>query len=713
MKYLVLTSFAAVFGLVLVLSGASSNSDFFARDFSWLLIGTAVLIVAMLSLIVYQIVQLRRRIRAGMFGAKLTVRLLLVFGVMALVPGTVVYAVSVQFMARSIESWFDVRVDHALQSGLNLGQTALDNLQHDLNGVADSMAQRLAETPPARQGAELNTLRELYGVQQAAMFTEHGGLISFSGGEGANSLPPAPDGRMLAKVRQQHVYSQIEDTDQGLYIRVVVPVNVLSITETMRVLQLYQPVPARLAADANAVRAANQDYQSLSLSRVGLKRLYGMTLTLTTLLTLLSTVALAFLISEQISAPLRALVRGTRAVAQGDFSQMHPVNSRDELGLLTQSFNRMTRQLADARNVAEERRAQIEKSHAYLETVLASLTSGVITFDEQGRVRGINPAAEHMLGIQPDRLVGLLPLQWPTILPGLATFAAMIHARFHQVDAVDWQQQTEFGLAGVMHTLLVRGSRLPAGMDSGFVLVLDDITGLLRAQRDAAWGEVARRLAHEIKNPLTPIQLSAERIEHKLADRLAPADAEILHRATRTIVNQVSAMKDMVNAFADYARTPVADMHPVRLNGLVREVLELYGHESMIRVQLADHLPEMQGDPRLLRQVVHNLLQNAQDASAGQADPQIIVATRLDGQVVELSVCDNGSGLSPHVRDRLFEPYATTKTKGTGLGLAIVKKIVEEHGGTITLDSRPEGGVVARVRFAVVPQQIQNQQQVM
>ncbi len=713
MKYLVLTSFIAVVGLVLVLSGASSNSDFFARDFSVLLYGTGLLILGMATLIVYQVVQLRRRIRSGMFGAKLTVRLLLVFGGMALVPGTVVYVVSVQFMARSIESWFDVRVDRALQSGLNLGQTALDNLQHDVSGIAGSMAQRLAEEPAARQAGELNVLRELYGIQQAAIFSERGSLLSFSGGDGTTSLPQPPDSRILAKVRQQHVYSHIDSGPQGMMIRVVVPVNVLSLTETLRVLQLVQPVPARLAADAEAVRSAYQDYQGLSLSRVGLKRLYGMTLTLTTLLTLLTTVVVAFLVSEQISAPLRALVRGTRAVAQGDFRQMHAVSSRDELGMLTQSFNRMIRQLADARNVAEERRTQLEKSHTYLETVLASLTSGVITFDEQMRVRGVNPAAEHMLGVAPESLTGLLLLQWSHVAPGLADLANLVRERFHEPADGEWQRQVELEIAGVRHTLLVRGTRLPRGMDSGFVLVLDDITGLLRAQRDAAWGEVARRLAHEIKNPLTPIQLSAERLEHKLGERLSPADADTLHRATRTIVNQVSAMKDMVNAFAEYARTPRAEMQTVNLNSLVREVMELYGHEPTIHLLLTEDLPMVSGDPRLLRQVIHNLLQNAQDALSDHPAPRIDVATHVDGTMVELTVRDNGSGLSAQVRDRLFEPYATTKAKGTGLGLAIVKKIVEEHHGSILLDNVEEGGVVARVRLNRAQQWQEQEQRVM
>ncbi|MDA8328262.1 MAG: ATP-binding protein [Betaproteobacteria bacterium] len=701
MKYLVLAGFIAVASLIYVLSSASANTDFFARDFPWLLGATAALSLAMLSLLSYQIWQLHRRIRAGQFGAKLTVKLLLVFGLMALLPGAVVYTVSVQFLSRSIESWFDVKVDRALESGLNLGQTTLDTLQHDLNDKADAMALHLAELPGNKQASELNSLRDLYGVQEAALYGEGGRLLAISGGR--RFLPPTPDQRILAQVRQQHPYSRVETMgDQGLVVRVMVPVNLLSLTETIPVLQLLQPVPAKLADDAQAVQLAYQDYQSLSLSRLGLKRLYGMTLTLTMVLTLLTTGALAFLISEQIAAPLRALAKGTRAVAQGDFSQMHPVSSRDELGMLTLSFNRMTRQLADARNVAEDRRAQIEKSFAYLEAVLAHLTSGVITFDEHMRVRSINPSAEQILQVQAHHLQGKKIYQWGIAAPHLSELAEALIFQFKQTPSGEWQQQLGFNHAVHGRVLLVHGTKLPSSMEGGSVLVFDDITDLLRVQRDAAWGEVARRLAHEIKNPLTPIQLSAERIEHKLAGKLLPQDAEALHRSTQTIVQQVSAMKAMVNAFAEYARPLNAHLLPVDLNGLIRDVLELYNGEKSIRLELGEPLPQIMGDEKLLRQVIHNLLQNAQDAVTDVAEPLIHVSTTFSQSEVLLTISDNGTGLSEQVRERLFEPYATTKSKGTGLGLAIVKKIIEEHHGTISLDNVPQGGVMVCIRLRVV-----------
>ena len=696
MKYLVLLGFGVGAVLVYLLSSASANTELFARNFPYLLAVTGALVAALLVLVGYQVVQLRHKIKHGVFGAKLTVRLMLVFGLMALLPGAVVYGVSVQFLSKSIESWFDVRVDNALGSGLNLGQAVLDNLQRELTKKAESMAVALADQPPTAHIHLLNNLREQSGVQEATLFSERGKIIAFAGNERAGMLPMIPGNAILWQVRQQQPYSRIESIpNRGLFVRVVVPVNLLSFTENIRVLQLMQPVPPKLAEDAEAVRTAYQDYQELSLSRLGLKRLYGLTLTLVMLLALLVMVALAFLISEQMAAPLRALAKGTRAVAKGDFTQMHPVHSRDELGILTQSFNRMTRQLAEARNAAEVSREQIEKSHAYLENILAHLTSGVIAFDEQLQVRSINPLAEQILDVTTGTLRGAQLYQWGSRAPPLAEFAGAIAAQFKLHGGVSWRQQIEYGTDGNKRTLLAHGTHLPSGVDNGYVLVFDDITHLIKAQRDAAWGEVARRLAHEIKNPLTPIQLSAERIQHKFAAKLAPADAETLTRSTQTIVNQVSAMKEMVNAFAEYARTPAVQLEAIELNALVREVLSLYEPAPGLALNLATDLPQVSGDRKLLRQVIHNLLQNAQDALADSPEPHILLSTTQSENGVQLAIVDNGPGFPPALMERLFEPYATTKPKGTGLGLAIVKKIIEEHHGMIRIENiRPHGASV-------------------
>jgi len=402
-------------------------------------------------------------------------------------------------------------------------------------------------------------------------------------------------------------------------------------------------------------------------------------------------------LSARLSAPLAALAEGTRAVASGDFSEMPTVQSRDELGTLMRSFNRMTRQLAEAREVVDLNQKQLETAKAYLESILAHLSSGVLTFDERFILRAVNPSAEEILGHSLAALRGRRLYEWDTQESALQAFGQQVSEQFHQNGEQEWARQLEYAGKAGTRMLLVRGTRLPGGGENGYIVVFDDITHLLQAQRDAAWGEVARRLAHEIKNPLTPIQLSAERLEHKLVDKLPEAEAEMLKRATQTIVNQVAALKSMVNSFSEYARSPQLSLQALDLNLLVQEILAMYENGGApIKLELAPGLPQIQGDATLLRQVVHNLLQNAQDALNETADPGIRVSTRSADKGIQLEIQDNGSGFPDHLMSRLYEPYVTTKPKGTGLGLAIVKKIVEEHHGNMQIENiQPHGACVS------------------
>jgi nitrogen fixation/metabolism regulation signal transduction histidine kinase len=467
------------------------------------------------------------------------------------------------------------------------------------------------------------------------------------------------------------------------------------------VLQLVQPVPAKLARDAQAVQLAYREYQQIAVSRVGLKRIYGVALTLTLMLALLMTFVIAYVLSERLGAPLRTLARGTRAVAKGDFSQMPPVKSRDELGVLIQSFNRMTRQLSEAREELARNHQQTEQAKAFLERVLANLSSGVMVLDDTLQVRNLNSAAAQILGVAASALDAQPLAGLGRAGEALHEFGVAVAARFAEHEG-EWQEQVDYAGRGGSQALLLRGTRLPPGVERGYVLVFDDVTKLINAERNAAWSEVARRLAHEIKNPLTPIQLSAERIARKLDGRLQPADAEFVARATQTIVSQVAAMKSMVDAFAGYARMPRAKLEALDLNALVGEVLALYDARALgLRLNLAAGLPRVTGDSTLLRQVIHNLLQNAQDALTGHPAPSVEVSTRLNNNSVCLTVTDNGAGFPEHLMTRLFEPYATTKAKGTGLGLAIVKKIVEEHHGRIQIENLKSGGAAISIALPV------------
>jgi nitrogen fixation/metabolism regulation signal transduction histidine kinase len=575
----------------------------------------------------------------------------------------------------------------------------MESQLHDLEKRAESMANSLAASQ-AVEGVSLNRLREQYGVEDATLLTPRGRVLAQSGTEPVALLPELPTPDMLRKVRQQQRVSQIEPIgERGIFLRVIVPVNVLTIADDIRILQVLQHVPQAIAQDAEIVEAGYKDYQELQFARVGLKRIFGLTLTLALLLTLFSSIALAFVLSERLSAPLSALAEATRAIAKGDYSKLNPVKSRDEFGVLTQSFNTMTRQIADASEAMERNQQQLENAKTYLESILSNLSSGVLTFDERMYVKTMNAAGNEILAVPPGAFHGLKLSDWPRHVQAVAPFAEIALRHFASSGTGQWEEQMEYRRADGPRTLLLRGTRLGTRGEPGYVVVFDDITHLLQAQRDAAWGEVARRLAHEIKNPLTPIQLSAERLQQKLHDKLPTAEADILRRATGTIVSHVSAMKGMVDDFTQYAHASRMNARPIALNDLVREVLVLY--EAMgvaIEARLAEGLPQIHADPGMLRQVLHNLFQNAIDALAGIESPRILVATSLGSAGVLLTVRDNGSGIAEGVMGRIFEPYVTTKPKGTGLGLAIVKKIVDEHHGRILVENvKPHGATVSIV----------------
>ena len=688
--------------LLALLFYASGDSSAFSDTLPSLFIGGSVLGLVLLLLLGWRLWWLQKRIRRGVFGAKLTLKLLLMFGVVAMLPGLVVYGASVFFLNRSIETWFDVRVDNALTSGVNLGQAALDDLLRELDKKAQRMALSLSDEGMGSIITSLSTLREQSAVQELTLFDERGGVVAHVGSERGTLLPLMPERSILWQVRQQKPYSRIEEIPgRGLIMHVIVPVFTSALTSETRVLQLVQPVPTSLASDAQAVQLAYQEYQQIAVSRLGLKRIYGVALTLTLMLALLMTFVIAYLLSDRLGAPLRTLARGTRAVAKGDFSEMPLVKSRDELGVLIQSFNRMTRQLSDAREQVARNHQETEQAKAFLERVLANLSSGVVVLDEGLRVRTMNSAATHILGVTTELLHEQALAHLGQQADSLRAFGERVSTRFGDNED-EWQEQIDYAGNGANQTLLLRGTRLPPGVERGYVLVFDDVTKMINAERNAAWSEVARRLAHEIKNPLTPIQLSAERIAHKLDGRLQPGDAEFLARATQTIVNQVAAMKSMVDAFAGYARMPRARLEALDINALVHEVLSLYDAKALgLQLELEADLPSIAGDSTLLRQVIHNLLQNAQDALGDHSAPCVEVSTQLKNKAVCLTVADNGAGFPEHLMTRLFEPYATTKAKGTGLGLAIVKKIIEEHQGKIQIENRKTGGAVIRIALPV------------
>jgi nitrogen fixation/metabolism regulation signal transduction histidine kinase len=633
-----------------------------------------------------------------------------IFALVGVLPGVLIYAVSYQFVNRSIESWFDVRLASALEAGLNLGRGTLDGLVADLSVKTRDAAERLSEANSVPQLLSLERLREQLGARTVALVGGNGQVLLASGGDTGALTPDRPSAAMLRQARNAAIASQLEGLEdeaqalQGLArIRALalLPNSDMRLGSGERYLMVVQRIPGSVLTNALAVQTASSEYQQRALERDGLRRMYLGTLTLVLILAVFAALLLAVTLGNQLARPLLLLADGVRQVAKGDLSAKPVFDSKDELGGLTRSFADMTGQLAEARGMVERSVAQLESARTNLQTILDNLTAGVIVFDAAGKIDTVNPGATRILRLPLSAYRGRSLDE----VPQLQGFAQAVGQRFDQHspelgERDHWQDAFELQLeAGQdQQTLLVRGAQLP---HQARLMVFDDISEVVSAQRSAAWSEVARRLAHEIKNPLTPIQLSAERLQHKLEAKLEGADQAMLVRSVGTIVNQVQAMKQLVNEFRDYARLPSAQLKALDLNALVTEVLTLYAEaqeKGRLRAELAPQPPAIKGDASQLRQVIHNLVQNALDAVHERADGLVIVRTQQgfseagEPRSLRLQVIDNGPGFAEKVLKRAFEPYVTTKSKGTGLGLAVVKKIADEHGARIRVANLHSGG---------------------
>ncbi|MBC7701064.1 ATP-binding protein [Aquabacterium sp.] len=708
-------------GLVLafMLVFATQNGERYERHFEWLFIANIAIASLLVLVILLALARLAVRLRRRKFGSRLLLKLAGIFAVVGVIPGLLIYTVSYQFVSRSIETWFDVRVESALEAGLNLGRNTIDTLGLDLGNKTRLAAERLSSSPinsvetSFTPGVlDLERVREQLGAQSVALISETGQLQI---GAGTETLPLMSAERVPLSMRQdarnKGVVSLIEgleekgdpvapplansvNNDARIVALAWMPDRSFSLQSKGHYLLVTQKLRADLVKNALDVQNAYREYQQRSLGREGLRRMYIGTLTLALILAVFGAFLLAAILGQQLAHPLLLLAEGVDKVAKGDLSPKAIFASHDELGGLTRSFAAMTQQLSDARILAQRSVAELDSAREHLQTILDNLTAGVIVFDEHGNIDTVNPGATRILRLPLSAYRGR-PL---SDVPGLETFAAALNERFELYasdptpgERQQWQESYELQLnpQHEAQTLLVRGADLPPDAN---LIVFDDITEVVSAQRAEAWAEVARRVAHEIKNPLTPIQLSAERLQLKLEDKLDEAGRSLLNRSVNTIVTQVQALKTLINEFRDYARLPTAKLVPLDLNALITDVLALYGHaidQGVLITELAPELPTILGDATLLRQVVHNLVQNALDVVSDHPPTdqpaQVLVRTDVprhpDGSVraVRFAVRDNGPGFSDKILKRAFEPYVTTKAKGTGLGLAVVKKIADEH----------------------------------
>ncbi len=711
---------APIIGLLILLfvslysiSDATSNSASFGKYYNLLIFFNAIGLIVLLGLIFYNVFKLIAQYRLKAVGSRLTTRMIFIFVILTIIPVSIVYYFSLNFIHKSIDSWFDVGVETALEDSLKLGRSAVDVRKREALKKTQIIADEIPSVPEELLVVYLDDARQQHNANELTLVGTNNVILA-SSSENIAELPQALSRTTFGELGQDEHYLKLEeDPDSGLQIRVVVPVQGISPIEQSRTLQTLFPITEQVYALTEGVEQAYEQYRELAEIRDPLKTSFTLALSLVWLLSVLSAILVAFISARRLVSPLNDLVEGTQAVAAGDYEKQLPLSGEDELGFLTRSFNTMTRKLARARAVADQSQLMEAMQRNYLESVLEHINSGVLTIDESGLIKQGNRAAEMIFDLGPgafyERQIEHMESEYPQSI----RFFEVVKA--HIKSPREWQEEVViFGQSG-RKILRVRGTELNQSFQQvrEQVIVVDDLTRLIQAQKDSAWSEMARRLAHEIKNPLTPIQLSAERLQRKLAGQVNKDKQELLDRYTHTIVQQVEAMKSMVNSFTDYARAPSPNPEPVNLNQIITEVIELYADSQPkidIRLKLENKMPEIEADPVRLRQLVHNLVKNATEAidAKGWIDIDSECLEEYGCQYVQVKVEDSGHGFDEELLENLFEPYVTDKAGGTGLGLAIVKKIVDEHGGRVWAENIVGDG--ARVTLLLPVQAIKEVQ---
>lgn len=704
--------FCFMLASLLMMSDALQNSQRFDEYYSALLVFNAAGLLILVVLIGINLKNLIEQFRKKTPGIRMTIRMVTMFCVLAVTPVLIVYYFSLDFLHRGIDNWFDLRIENALDDSLELSRLALEVRMKEILKQAKQIADGLSEISNPAVPFEIDDYRVRSGAEELDVMTRQGGIIASSAGDTASLVPHRPDETILFQVQQGNNYIGLDSVGQdGLSIRAVVNVPQMGVETEPRIIQVLYPFSQKVNELAGHVQSAYVKYKELSFLREQLKFSFVLVLTMVLLFAIFSAVWAAFYSAIRLASPIRDLAEGTRAVADGDYGTRLPVPSNDELGFLVASFNEMTRKIAQARDAVRQSQYEAEAQRAYLEAVLSRLSSGVLVVDEAQKLRTANISSGQVLGIDPRQVLGKTLSEIQLSFPYLEQLIQAVRAHMRQ-RSNDWREQiTLFGTGG-RQILMCTGTSLPLPQDASIhmhVVLFDDITALIQGQKNAAWSEMARRLAHEIKNPLTPIRLAAERLRHKYLHNLDAKQAETLDRLTNTIIQQVETMKHMVNTFSDYARVPTVSPELVDLNQLLLEVLDLYSNldtNAEIHLALADSLPRTKVDPGRIRQVFNNILNNAFDASISKGKTVLSISTShvTDTGVdfIEIRIRDSGPGVSGDIIPTIFEPYVTTKQKGTGLGLAIVKKIVDEHNGLVWLENNRDGpGACAVIRLPV------------
>jgi PAS domain S-box-containing protein len=691
-----------------LLSAATENSSQFGRMHLVLVVINVLGLIVLVGLIGINLSKLLSQYKRNVTGSRLTARLVVIFVILSVAPVSLVYYFSLGFLQRGIDSWFDVRMEQAMEDSLKLSRSALDLQKRELLKKTRVLSEKLFDVSNDLALMNLNDLRTESGANELTLLTQSGEIIASSSEDTTAIIPHRPDDSTLLQVRENQSFADVSPVGElGLHVRVSVIVDSINTQMEPRVLYALYPIPERMGDLADNVELAYAQFKKLTFLREPLKNSFILTLSLVLLVSILTAVWAAFFSAQRLVSPIRILTMGTKAVAAGNYDKKFPPSTNDELGSLVKSFADMTQRLASARDQAARSQQQVERERSYLRAVLGRLSSGVLTLDHERKLRVANSAANQILEVDLEKSLGKNLSSVAQSADNLHDFVEVLNNNLAGKQK-EWREEVIVRKKGGNKTLMCQGAVLPGlkGMKRGYVVVFDDVTTLVKAQRDAAWGEVARRLAHEIKNPLTPIQLSAERLRRKYLGKMPAEDAELLERSTHTIIEQVRSMEEMVKAFSEYARVPQIEFQPLHFDVLVSEVLDLYQAEDIganIITDFQADIPVLEADPGRMRQLLHNLIKNAIESTQGVPGAKIVISLSTVGKAespeLELRVSDNGKGIPEPMLSTLYEPQTTTKSKGGGLGLAVVKRIVEEHAGSTFAENNADRGASVVVRL--------------
>ena len=696
---------------LLMMSKSLQNSELFDRFYLGLLLFNALGLISLSILIILNLKRLIRQLKNRVIGSRMTIRIVILFSLLSVTPVLIVYYFSLDFLHRGIDSWFDLRVEQALDDSLELSRLALDVRMRELLKTTEKIAEELSDANDVELPSRIDLIRDRINADELTLLTRKGAIVVSSSEDTKSLVPDTLEETILLQLIQNNSYIGIDLVkNKGLVIRAVVNVPMIGIGNTEKIIQALFPMSERMNRLSANVQTSFIEYKELSYLREQLKFSFIIILTLVLLFSVFSAVWAAFYSARTLAAPIKDLAQGTRAIAKGNYNTKLPVPSNDELGFLVASFNDMTDKISQARDTAKNSQKESESQQIYLETILSRLSSGVIVFNKDGKIEKSNISAAQILQIEVTILNQKNINDLINNFSKLKNFFECISNNINE-KTNDWREQIILSKKTGNQILLINGTVLTSSDNSKIkhIVVFDEITALIQGQRDAAWSEVARRLAHEIKNPLTPIQLAAERLRSKYLSSLDTNNVETLDRMTNTIIQQVETMKDMVNDFSDYARPAEFKEEEIEIINLLQEGVDLFSnmnYGNKIKMDIKTNLPKIHGDEKKLRRVLNNVLANAVDANSIGAHNLLKISAKTvnieDNEIIEIRVIDSGPGIDPLVENNLLEPYITTKEKGTGLGLAIVKKIIDEHSGTFWLENnKEEDGACAVIRLPV------------